>query len=404
MRYLLMLVPALVLLASCGGDGEPVEAEEGNGNGEVAQDEEYILPEADMYLTVADSIGVEIGDSNYVFGQITGVDISPVTGEMAVLDIQKLAVLVYDGEGEFVRSVGRQGSGPGEFQLPVGMTYLPSGGMVISDAMGGKMIRYDSTYQYDSDVIGFFPSPPAVVAGIEGGVVGMKPEFEQTDEEMYMGFTVARWPWGQAEPDVVYYTAMSPFDPTDMSSMGKDVVSFAADPGGTVVTAPMSTEEYRFTAWSPEGEQLFQVVDEDYEMVPKTQEEIDLERELVNARMVQQGMPAEMANWEPDPYRVAIAGLYMDARGRIWVYRGDTMTAVFDVYDMQGEKLFTAALDAGERAETWMTMIIEERFVAFDANPEDYPRLYVGGLPGMEPEDPGTEQGGETMPSPDAPE
>ena len=85
--------------------------------------------------------------------------------------------------------------------------------------------------------------------------------------------------------------------------------------------------------------------------------------------------------WEPDPYRTAIAGFGVDEQGRLWVTKGTAETPSFDVYDLDGNLLFTAALDAGERASTWMIVVEEEKFIAFDADPEFYPQVFTGDLP-----------------------
>lgn len=390
---LLMLM--LLALAGCGGEEPSGNGPEVSGEGGTthpAEDEEYVLPEADVYLYVADSIGVELGDSNYVFGQIAGVDLTP-DGGLAVLDMQKTSISIFSPAGEFQRSIGRQGSGPGEFLLPVGMTFFPAvegsdlpdslrPGAVVCDAMGGKLVYFDINLDYMMDVQGFFPSPPAVLAGVgEGDIVGMKPEFVQDESGMYMGFTIARWTMGEPGPSVVYFESMSPFDPSDLSSMQDDIVSFGANDEGMVLTAPLSTDSYEFTLWDPQGNRVFTFVDDDYERVPKTASEIELERQIVNARMVQQGMPESMANWEPDPYRPAVGGLSFDGMDRIWVTRGTTRTPSFDVYDMDGSLLFTAAVDAGEVAMTWQVVISDDRFIAFDADPEFYPQVFIGDLP-----------------------
>jgi hypothetical protein len=408
-----MLVLGLALLIAAGCGEQP--SEEGTGNGEAengsggtsserAETEEYALPEADEYITISDSIGVELGDSNYVFGQVIGLDLTPVEN-IAVLDLQKHCISIYNPTGDFVRRIGRQGSGPGEFQLPAGMTFFPrtegtdvpdslSPGFVVCDAMGGRLVYFDNNYDYMTDVQGFFPSPPAVLAGVDGAaIVGMKPEFLQDETGMYMGFTIGRWEMGETEPSVVYFESMSPFDPSDLSTMQDDIVSFGANQDGYVLTAPLSTDSYEFTLWNPQGEEIFTYVDEDYQRVLKTQEEIDIEREAVNSRMVQQGMPESMANWEPDPYRSAIAGLWFDGMDRVWVTRGTTRTPSFDVFDMNGELLFTAAVDAGEKAMTWQSVIKGDKLLAFDVDPEYYPQVFIGSLPGFQEVSSETESG-----------
>jgi len=393
-KIILTIFFVLVFSLACGD--QPSEDVTADGNGETVQiteTEEYVLPEADIYLSISDSIGVELGDSNYVFGQIVGADIAP-DGVIAILDMQQFCIRLFSPSGEYLQRIGRKGSGPGEFLLPAGMAFFPpdedsetpdslTPAVVVSDAMGGKLVYFNADLEYLMDVQGFFPAPPAVLGGVnDGAVVGMKPEFLQNEEGMFMGFTIARWELGEIEPSVIYFESMSPFDPTDLSSMQGDIVSFGVTPEGMVFTAPMSSEFYEFTAWSLEGEELFTVAEEDFERVPKTQAEIDLEAALVNNRMIQQGMPEDMANWEPDPYRLSIAGLWADGFDRLWVTKGTTRTASFNVYDMEGNLLFTAALDAGERASTWQVLIDETGFLAFDADPEFYPQVYIGELPG----------------------
>lgn len=380
------LAALLILAAGCGG------AEESRDTGASQPGEpEYTLPEADVYLTVTDSIGVELGDSNYVFGRIAGADITP-DGMIAVLDMQKTCVSLFTPEGDFHMRLGRKGSGPGEFLLPSAMAFFPRGaegsmedgpvpGMVVCDVMGGKLAYFDAGLEFIREVHGFFPSPPAVLGAVDGGaVVGMKPEFLQNERGMFMGFTIARWEMGETEPSVVYFESMSPFDPTDLSGMQDDIVSFGTSDEGLVLTAPISTDSYGFTLWSPGGDELF-TVERDFERVRKTRSEIELEREIVNTMMVQQGMPESMANWEPDPYREAISGLWFDGSDRIWVARGTFSTPTFDVYDLEGELLFTVALDAGERASTWQVIVAKDSFLAFEANPDLFPRLFIGELP-----------------------
>lgn len=401
-KILIVVFTVFIFALSCGEQPATDEFTEGDNEGNiVAEAAEYVLPEADVYMTLSDSIGIEMGDSNYVFGQIAGADVTP-EGKIAILDMQKSCISIFSPAGDFIQRIGRQGSGPGEFQLPVGMSFFHGDeegvvvseitvadslepGAVVSDAMGGKLVYFDTDMEYMMDAQGFFPSPPTPLTAVNNGaIVGMKPEFLQNEEGMFLGFTIARWEKGEAEPSVIYFESMSPFDPSDLSSIQGDILVFGAAPEGIVLTAPMSTEVYEFTVWNPEGEELFTVTDEDFVRELKTQEEIDIETETVNNRMVQQGMPESMANWEPDPYRIAIAGLWVDELDRIWVTKGTTLTPSYNVYDIEGNLLFTAALDAGERASTWQTVIKGNNFLAFDTDPEFFPQVFVGNLPGTE--------------------
>jgi hypothetical protein len=389
MKYLLLLPLALLLVTGCGSpqpsDNTDVSNDTDAAENSNTEDDAYVLPDADEYLTVTDSIGIELGDSNYVFGTIADAKFTK-DGKIAILDAQKAAVSLFTPDGEFIRRIGRNGSGPGEFLAPTGIAFMPEGGLVVSDGMGGKLVYFDENYNYLQETTGFVPSPPATIVAInDDEIVGIKPDFEQDEDGMFMGFTVGKWNMDSSTPVVVYYSHMSPFDPSDLSSMTDDMVLFTATEDGTVFTAPMSTESYSFTAWTADGEEIFTCEREDFQRVAKTQNEIDLETELVNSRMIAQGMPPSMAHWEPIPYRSSINSLFVDGLNRLWVLKGTAATPAFDVYDMDGNLLFTTALDAGARAKTWSNTIIgKECFISFDANSEDYPRIYYGRLPGFE--------------------
>ncbi|MEA3265725.1 MAG: 6-bladed beta-propeller [Candidatus Fermentibacteria bacterium] len=384
MKTLLIVLFALLLVTGCGTSDPADTSDEQVSSEEMVAEGEYTLPVADNYLHVADSIGIELGDSNFVFGVIIESRFTP-EGNIAVLDGQKATVSLFSPAGEFIRSISREGSGPGEFLLPTAMAFFPDGGLIVSDGMGSKLVIFDENYDLIEEVVGFVPSPPIGLVAMDSmEIVGMKPDWEQNEDGMFMGFTVAKWSIDSVDPSVVYYSQMSPFNPADLSSMANDVALFAASDHGRVFTSQMSTEEYSYTAWSAEGEEIFTFTKEDYERVEKTQSEIDLETELVNARMIAQGMPPSMANWEPDTHRAAIGRMAIDDLDRLWVTTGEAGTATFDVFDLDGNLLFTAAIDAGEAAEKWDVIISGENFVSYDMNPEDYPRVFYGTLPGFE--------------------
>jgi len=212
-----------------------------------------------------------------------------------------------------------------------------------------------------------------------GAVVGMKPEFEQNDQGMSTGFTLARWE-GAADPAVTYFSHMAPFDPTNlMAAYGESMFAFAVSRNtGRVFRAPLTSESYTIECYEPDGT-LYQTIERSYTPVPKTQEEMDEERSIVEQRMLESGAPAEMVNWEPKPNRDAISGLSIDSQDRLWVRRGWIDEPTFDVFDTStGELLMveTVAYDA-DAARYWQVSIDDGGILAFSANPPDYPKLYM---------------------------
>ena len=374
----LSLLSFLLLLFACGGGEEPVPAEEDialSAQGDIP------LPDIDLVLTVVDSIGIELGDSNYVFGMPVLAEYSP-DGNIAVLDGQKMGILFYTPEGEYLRTVGREGSGPGEFLMPSSFAFIPEGGLVVADAMAGKVIFFDSTYEYSNDVSGFFPSPPVSLRGVEGGaVVGLQSVFEQTDDGMFLGFKLARWEGEAFEETVEYYATLSPFDPTDIAaSIQENMFFFTSTDDGRIFRTPFSSEEFVIEGYMPDGTSFLYICDEEYNRIPKSDEEIELEIEMVNTRIASAGMPPGSFEWEPDPYRPATFGLFMDAQDRIWVRLGYYREIVFRVYDLDGNFQLTAMLDyPGDfhDVETWQVVVGSQGILAFDGMPEDYARIYI---------------------------
>jgi len=78
-----------------------------------------------------------LGDSNFVFGVIAGAEFTR-NGDIAILDAQKSTVSLFTPDGELIRRIGRNGSDSGEFQISSGMTFMPEGGLVVSDVGWGR--------------------------------------------------------------------------------------------------------------------------------------------------------------------------------------------------------------------------------------------------------------------------
>ncbi|MCK4504105.1 MAG: 6-bladed beta-propeller [Candidatus Aegiribacteria sp.] len=375
MKILMFIILLLLLLASCGDEGEVPADEQRNDAGETSDG----LPEIDIYLTVTDSIGIDMGDSNYVFGKPVMAIHSP-DANIAVLDIQKLCILFYSSEGEYIQTVGREGSGPGEFLMPASFTFMSDGGIAVSDVMAGKITFFDSDYEYSDQLIGFFPSAPTVIIGVDSGaIVGMLTAFDQTEEGMFLGFSLARWE-GEVEPTAEYYSTFEPFDPTDIAASSNDIIfMIAASPDGKVFCAPFSTDDFIIEGYMPDGTSFLHIEDENFRKVRKTDEEIQDEIDRVNESMAAYGVEG-LIEWEPDLYKTSILSLSIDSFDRLWVRMGIYSEIVFRVYNLDGEFLFTAGVDFPgdiKSFEGWQINIDQHGILAFDTMPDDYPKIYI---------------------------
>ncbi len=88
------------------------------------------------------SIGVDIGDDEYMFGGIR--NIYATDEHIYLTDSQVSAVRVYDTDGQFVRSIGNgPGQGPGEYESPTLVNGTTDGTIFVYDARLRRLTAYD---------------------------------------------------------------------------------------------------------------------------------------------------------------------------------------------------------------------------------------------------------------------
>lgn len=68
------------------------------------------------------------------------------------LDFKEQKIKVFDADGQFVRSFGKKGQGPGELQMPTGLHLAPGNELVVDDALARKMVYFTKEGKYIRDV------------------------------------------------------------------------------------------------------------------------------------------------------------------------------------------------------------------------------------------------------------
>ena len=116
----------------------------------------------------------------------------------------------------------------------------------------------------------------------------------------------------------------------------------------------------------------------DVEIYFETFEEIDEEETYIIAYLESLGANGVVLEFNANPYRNLISDIEVDGENRIWVRRGTVLEPVFDVYNFNGEMLFTATVpDAGDDAVFWDFTIDEQGIIAYSINPELYQQVYI---------------------------
>lgn len=374
---LLAAIFTFLLITSCDSDST-----EQTGDA-VIED----MPEGSSHieLTVHRTIGVELGDADFVFGRIVDA-VQTADGGVLALDLTTLNVRRFDIDGNFIGSAGREGSGPGEFQNPRGMAILEDNRLIVSDMSGGAIKVFNDSLVWIEDIVGFFPRPPFEVRTAGADVfTGQLPVFDR--EEGLMGYSVARLETGNPESTVVYAEDVYPFDPSRLGPLGSESTPiFTSGNSGYVFVSMPFADKINITGYLPEGD-IFLEINEGIESVLKTDEEIaDEEAEFEEFASRRSGRGGRMSGieltFDPILHRRCVSELGIDNLGRLWVRLGGYRYPFWNVYDLSGELLFTASLELDDPDIDAMTVrITDNGAVAWVEDPVTWPRLYLVELP-----------------------
>ena len=333
-------------------------------------------------LSVRDTLGVEFGDSNYVFASLMQVG-HDVDGNILVLDLVKNSIELFSGiDLSHIASIGRSGPGPGEYELPLSFAALSQGGLAISDMMARNVVVYGPGYSYIDEMEGFGQSgpPSSLVGGADNTMIGNSMRITPGEGGMEGTLLIGAWNTSDPEPETIYREF-----PVDVSSEGGGIrviapnILIAVGPDGSVFIAESSDSVYLIEGFTREGESLV-TISREWERVPKSEEEIEEGVLGLSVMMDGGGTTIDRPRIEDeDPYRPAIYSIGVDADQHIWVRVGSSEVPTFHVYNREGNLLFVAVLDelgraAGRRARF---VVDSGGMLGFDPDPEDYPKVYI---------------------------
>lgn len=326
-------------------------------------------------LEVVDSIGVELGDSNYVFGSIREIDRGP-HGEIFVLDNSRHCILVYTQDGEFIEQIGRYGHGPGEFGSASFFTVLGDGSICVDDENG--WLRFDPDWEYiDSREISS-ANLMQTTSIRERDIVGVQSSYGNVDGSLAITKNIALWSDSTpGDPDQIYHTHIYPVEePGDIYVVDFNPMIFTADENHVYI-APEPQKNPLVYVFTLDGSPM-DTLELDYPEIEKTQQEIEEENAYYETRVLTSTSGEKQVDWEPAPYRDMIRSLGVDSLGRLWVQRGFELSPSFDVFEPENfEQLFTASLENREDAADWYFDISDYGIVAYTQDPDMYYKVYV---------------------------
>lgn len=139
---LFFLISSLVLLyvsGAFGAEWHGTETKDADGIVHVVSPAEPSDGNSTVDLQEQWRIGGDTDDEDQIFGLISKILTGP-DGNLYALDSQLSEIKVFSPMGEFLRTIGREGEGPGEFRGAQDMFFLPSGNIAVLQVFPGRLV------------------------------------------------------------------------------------------------------------------------------------------------------------------------------------------------------------------------------------------------------------------------
>ncbi len=337
---------------------------------------------ADRGWKVADSPMIDIGDVDHVLGPVRLSD-----GRLAIANAGTNEVRVYDAAGAKLKSSGRAGSGPGEYQNLVGIWLGPADSVMVSDILVRRLSVLDREASFGRSLsLGATGSGFVSISGsvdfavplgwlADGSIVGMSQTFKMNAaREGIFRDTITMIRYG---PDGSPRDTVGHFPGPEMEQM---TVSF----GGQSMAAPSPVPLGRQFVATARGDRFYVGTNNAWEIEVRgldgslkrliraaekpatiTEKDVAANREELRAQM--EGQP--MMRSVPEPIKKQLtaridqakypatfaffAGLLADPEGNLWaqqVSSGADKIQRYTVIDSTGRFLGRVTMPSGFRA------------------------------------------------------
>ena len=301
----------------------------------------------------------EGADGPDLFARIAALTVDPA-GRIYVLESQTQEIRVFDSAGRHVRTFGRKGGGPGEFQDARGLAWDREGNLWVVDQRNNRYTVFDTTGTLRRTM----PRPgTGVFRNWEGGFgpdgsfydVGMVFERVETraDGMMASGSREVLFRLDDSAavrdtfplPSYEMETFTTEFTRGTTRTRMSVPVPFTGqqlwvfDPRGYVLAG--ITDRYRLI-WLELGGDTARIVERQYDPLPVTAEETEREIERLSGF---RGMEGEIDASRFGRFHWAFRGFHLDARHNLWVRvtlpadRRAENGSAFDVFDAEGRYL-----------------------------------------------------------------
>jgi hypothetical protein len=323
MKKLFYLIIILFLFVYCGSQKTDWKGsiEKVDGVTIVKNPKEPLYGEEAFEVEEELVIGVADGAEEYMFQSIRGIDISD-NGDIYVVDYMAQHIKVYNVDGEYLRTIGRPGQGPGELFRPRTISFTQQGDVVVGDMNNVTYFSEEGSY------IKRLPLAKSSISSISLDIDGD-----------FLGFCIVRDKGVyelrkyDSELNYMFSYGSSPLPSVEMRQTGKRNVFFTLLRwdiiNGNQIVCGYPAEGYIIKTYDSSGS-LVRRIEKEYDKIEISKKE----KEEVIAEYPEALREGAYAPKYHPPFRT----LRADDEGRVYVYTNertpDKEPYYYDIFDV----------------------------------------------------------------------
>jgi len=317
----------------------------------------------------------EAEDGTLNFGVVENI-VEDHQGNVLVLDSQLLRILVISPSGEVIRTMGREGDGPGEFRRPTGLCVHSDGSIAILEPQAHRGVLFSPDGEPLREwrvTLDGTPGARIMDAMPTKDLYALElvTHFAQNDEVRLTRAVHVFSADGAMLTELLRQHRVMPRTrpPRVVEETEADLSLFDADDSGRVLVSP-TWRDYCLHIYDADSGALRMVVTRDFEPLNRSSEEIEEQRGYTEARYG--GRDRVEAVISPVHRTVSEADLHSDgtmwvASSRGWKQVGVGEAIRYDVFDNAGRFLREAVLLGDVSPDDDVSYLLGDRFVNVEA-------------------------------------